>query len=229
VYVCNPNNPTGTVHAAGDIDAFVKNVHKRSSSATILIDEAYHEYVDSASYRSAAPLAVADPRVVVTRTFSKVHGMAGLRIGYVIGQAQTIRALRPWLASLSIANLGAAAARASLTDTVHVEQQRALNREARQITRDALERVGHRAFASDANFLMVHIARDARGFAASCMAQGIQVARPFPPLTQHVRISVGTRDEMNRSIPVFLDVLAQPPSVTSARWVDVADDGRRAC
>ena len=227
VYVCNPNNPTGTVCDWSALETFVTQVHERSSAATILIDEAYHDYVESPSYRTAISLAVADPRVIVTRTFSKVYGMAGLRIGYLVGRAETLRDVRPWLGSLGMANLGAAAAVASLEDPVHVEQQRTLNHEARQVTRDAFERAGHRSFASEANFLMIDVGRDARAFAASCMTRGIQVARAFPPLTNHARISIGTRAEMNRAIPVFLDILAQPPSMTTL--FDFASYDRHEC
>ena len=86
IFVCNPNNPTGTVHGAADIEAFVTAALRTEPKATILIDEAYHEYVEHADYKSAIPLALSNPRVVVSRTFSKVYGMAGLRVGYAVGQ-----------------------------------------------------------------------------------------------------------------------------------------------
>ena len=88
VYICNPNNPTGTVHGASDIEAFVTAALRTEPKATILIDEAYHEYVEHAGYKTAIPLALANPRVVVSRTFSKIYGMAGLRVGYRGGTAR---------------------------------------------------------------------------------------------------------------------------------------------
>ncbi|HLG05885.1 MAG TPA: aminotransferase class I/II-fold pyridoxal phosphate-dependent enzyme, partial [Gemmatimonadales bacterium] len=80
-YLCNPNNPTATVHSRGDVGSYVELVNRNSPETTVLIDEAYFEYVDAPDYATAVPAALANPRVVVTRTFSKVFGMAGLRIG----------------------------------------------------------------------------------------------------------------------------------------------------
>ena len=140
VYVCNPNNPTSTVHAATDIRAFIDNVHRRSPGTVVLVDEAYHEYVEAPAYASAAPLTVADAGLVVTRTFSKIYGLAGLRVGCAVGQPATLARLRPWLGDMTMSVLTAAAAGASLADAAHVERQRALNREARAFTLDALAR-----------------------------------------------------------------------------------------
>ena len=91
VFLCNPNNPTGTVHAAGAVADFIGEVRKASPDGIVLADEAYHEYVDDPGYKTAIPLALEDPHVVVSRTFSKVYGMAGLRLGYAIARKETIR------------------------------------------------------------------------------------------------------------------------------------------
>jgi histidinol-phosphate aminotransferase len=230
VYLCNPNNPTATVHGATAITGFVERLHQRSPDATVLIDEAYHEYVDDPAYRTAIPLALADPRVIVTRTFSKVHGMAGLRVGYAVGQAATIRRLRPWIGSLSMSILGAAAARASLGDAAHIESQRALNRQTRASALDAFRAAGFTAFDSQANFIMVNIRRDARAFGAACLDRGIQIGRPFPPLDQYARISMGTPDEMAHAMRVCLDLLSLPPATaTTAELRRFDDAAARAC
>ena len=216
VYLCNPNNPTSTVHAASDVRAFVEQVLSRSPETTVLIDEAYHEYVEAPSYATAVPLALSRPRVIVTRTFSKIHGMAGLRVGYAIGQQETLAPLRRHLADVAMGIVGAVAARASLGDTAHLEQQRAFNREARRRTLATFERAGCRGFASEANFVMVNVGRDCRQFAAACLERGVRVARPFPPLMQYARISLGTLDEMASACDVFTAVLAEPPAASSA-------------
>jgi histidinol-phosphate aminotransferase len=231
VYLCNPNNPTSTVHGASDVQAFIERVHGRSPRATVLVDEAYHEYAEAPAYATAVPLAVADPRVLVARTFSKIHGMAGLRVGYAVGQPSTVRRLRPWLGSMTMSVLTAAAARASLADTAHIDRQRALNREAKAFTLAALARAGCTAFASDANFVMVDVGRDCRSFASACASRQVRVARPFPPLDHHARITLGTLDEMRRAAAVFAEVLAAPPAVT-ARWprpTDWIDDYLQEC
>jgi histidinol-phosphate aminotransferase len=217
VYLCNPNNPTSTVHGAADVRTFVERLHARSPESTVLVDEAYHEYVDAAAYATAIPLSAADPRVVVARTFSKIHGMAGLRVGYAVGQPATLRRLRPWLGSMTMSVLTASAARASLADRLHIERQRTLNREAKAFTLAALGRAGCTAFASDANFVMADVGRDCRSFASACAARQVRVARPFPPLDHHARVTIGTLDEMRRATAVFAEVLAAPPEVT-ARW-----------
>jgi histidinol-phosphate aminotransferase len=217
VYVCNPNNPTSTVHAGADIRAFIADVHRRSPDAVVLVDEAYHEYVEAPAYASAAPLTVDNGRLVVTRTFSKIYGLAGLRVGCAIGQPAVLVRLRPWLGDLTMSVLTAAAAGASLADVAHLDRQRALNREARAFTIDAFVRAGCTAYESDANFVMVDVGRDCRAFAAACAARGIRIARPFPPLEHHARITIGTLDEMRRAAAVFAEVLATSPAVT-ARW-----------
>ncbi len=230
VYLCNPNNPTATVHGAAHVASFVERLHRRSPEATVLIDEAYHEYVDDPAYRTAIPLALEDPHVVVTRTFSKVHGMAGLRVGYAVAQAATIGRLRPWIGSLSMSILGACAAQASLGDAAHIESQRALNRETRAKTLEAFRAAGFTAFDSQANFIMVNIRRDARAFGAACLARGIQIGRPFPPLNHYARISMGTPEEMALATRVCLDVLSRPPAAATTTELRRFDDAAaRAC
>lgn len=230
VYVCNPNNPTSTVHAAADVAAFIAGVHERSPEATVLVDEAYHDYVDMPAYATAIPLATADPRVMVARTFSKIHGMAGLRVGYAVGQPSTLQRLRPWLGGMTMSVLASAAARASLADGAHIDRQRSLNREVKAFTLAALARAGCTAYASEANFVMVDVGRDCRSFAAACASRDVRVGRPFPPLDRYARITLGTMDEMMRATTVFAEILAVRPDVT-ARWPrpDWLDDIVQEC
>ena len=205
-FVCNPNNPTGTLHGADAIEQFVARAQAAAPDALILIDEAYHEYVEDASYRSAVALT-SRPNVLVSRTFSKVYGMAGLRVGYGIGSPATIARLRGERFGNSVNVLGAAAALAALGDTGVIAAERRLNREAREFTRAALERIGYPSLASHANFILVDVRQDARALAQACRAEGIAIGRPFPPLTGHARISIGTMDEMIRAVPVLTRAL----------------------
>ena len=195
------------------MQSFIARVHDRSPQTIVLVDEAYHEYVDAPAYASAITLALADSRVLVARTFSKVHGMAGLRIGYAVGQPSALRRLRPWLGGMTMSVLTAAAARASLADVAHIDRQRALNREAKAFTVAALSRAGCAAYASEANFIMVDVGRDCRSFASACAAKQVRIARPFPPLDHHARITIGTLDEMRRATAVFAEVLSTPVHV----------------
>jgi histidinol-phosphate aminotransferase len=208
VFFCNPNNPTGTVHGEAAVADFVARVRRVSPDTIIVIDEAYHEYVEEPTYASAIPLALADPRVVVTRTFSKVYGMAGLRVGWAIGAAETLAAMRRHRLGNSVNVLGSAAALASLADGAFVTEQRRLNREARELTRRAFADAGHHVTPSECNFLMVDVRRDVREFQKACQERGILVGRPFPPLLTRARISIGTQAEMRRAVGVFREVLA---------------------
>lgn len=206
-FVCNPNNPTGTLHSAAAIDAFIDGARRAAPGAMILVDEAYHEYVEDPSYRTAAS-RIDEPNVLVSRTFSKVYGMAGLRVGYALGNPETLARLRGERLGNSVNVLGAAAAVAALADPEVIARERRLNREAREFTRLAFERLGYESLPSHANFLMVDVRRDARAFGMACREQGIAVGRPFPPLVRHARISVGTMDEMTRAVAAFTRVLA---------------------
>lgn len=214
IYVCNPNNPTGTLHDAAAIARFVEDVMRRAPGATVLIDEAYHEYVERPGHVSAVALARDNPRVIVVRTFSKIFGMAGLRVGYAIARPETLRPLSAYLDGLSLSVLSVNAALAALSDTERVAEQRARNSATRAFTADALRRAGCRVFESEANFLMADVGRDVRLFGEACRRHGIEIARPFPPLLTHARITIGTMQEMQAAVPVFMDVLKTPAPAT---------------
>lgn len=215
-FVCNPNNPTGGVSTAEAVTAFVAAVRSAAPDAVLLMDEAYHEYVDRPGYVSAMPMVHRDARVIVSRTFSKIHGMAGLRVGYAVGQPATLATLRRALSQGTISNVSAAAALASLGDADHLARQRDVNREAKKFTRDAFERAGFAVLPSEANFLMVDIRRPVEGFAGQCRHARVLIARPFPPLRTHARISIGTPEEMRRAVSVMLPLLAAAPSARHA-------------
>jgi len=207
VFLCNPNNPTGTVHGASAIRGVIDRMLRSSPDSIILVDEAYHEYVDDPSYATMMPLALEEPRVIVSRTFSKVHGMAGLRLGFAVGKPQTLNRLRPHLVQNTVNVLVAAAATASLSAPGHIEREVARNAEGRSFTRGFFEKAGFTVIPSATNFMMVDIRRDTRQFREACRQQGVAVGRPFPPLMNYTRISVGTMDEMRAATAVFARVL----------------------
>lgn len=203
VFFCNPNNPTATVHPDAAVRGFISQVHRTAPTATILVDEAYHEYVDDPAYRSAIPIALEDPQVVVSRTFSKVHGMAGLRVGYAIAHRDTAKRLEAFRLGSGVNALAAAAAMASVGDRAHIAEEQRRNREARAFTRAFFEQAGYTVGPSDTNFLMIDLRRDPQPVRAACAASGVAVGRPFPPLTNWLRVSIGTREEMERATVVF--------------------------
>jgi histidinol-phosphate aminotransferase len=214
IYVCNPNNPTGTIYGATDIEAFVGKALAAEPRATILIDEAYHEYVEHPDYRSAVTLATTNPRVIVSRTFSKVYGMAGLRVGYAVGHPATLEIMARHLDASRLSVLSAAAALTALQDPARVAGERAANSAARAMTAKTFRDAGYRVVDSEANFVMVDVKRDIRAFQRACRNRGVEIARPFPPLLTWARISIGTMDEMRQACEAFKGALAEP--VTSA-------------
>jgi histidinol-phosphate aminotransferase len=229
-FLCNPNNPTGASVPATAVAGFVAMVRAAAPDAKILVDEAYFEYVDDPGYATAVPLAQADARVFVTRTFSKIFGMAGLRVGYAIAHPDTIAALRRQGSSGTLSSASLAAAAAALADGTHLAAERERNRGARRFTRERFEAAGYRVLPSSANFVMIDIKRDAGAFQALCRQHQIMVARPFPPLTTCVRLSVGTQAEMDEAVPAMLALLETPPPAAARIAALAADwDAGGAC
>jgi histidinol-phosphate aminotransferase len=210
LFVCNPNNPTGGASPAAAVRDLVASVRRAAPDAVVLVDEAYFEYVDDPSYGTAVPLTRTDARVIVSRTFSKIHGMAGMRVGYAIAQPETLAALRRQSSQGTLSGVSVAAALASFQDLAHVTQQVALNREARAFTRSAFERAGYRVLPSEANFLMVDVRRKVSSLQGLCRQAGVLIARPFPPLTTSARISIGVMEEMKRAVELILPLLSAP-------------------
>jgi histidinol-phosphate aminotransferase len=207
VYLCNPNNPTSTVSSQADVRAFVQGMGRSSPATTILIDEAYHEYVDEPSYGTAIPLALANPRVIVTRTFSKVFGMAGLRIGYAVGRPETMAKVSAWLLGSNVSELSLVAAAATVGDAAHVAAEQKKNRAGRELARKFFEGAGYKVARPDANFLMVDVRRDAKAFKLACVERMVAVGRQFPSHPTWVRVSIGTMEELRRAEQVFRQVL----------------------
>jgi len=206
VFLCNPNNPTGTVHGAEPVRSFLARVGRASPETMILVDEAYHEYVGDPTYASMVP-ETRDRRVIVSRTFSKVFGMAGMRVGYAIAAPETARILAQWRLTAGINQLAAAAARASLDDLEATRAEQDRNGSVRASVTRWFEERGFRGSASGTNFVFVDIGRDVQRVIADCFASGVAVGRPFPPLTTHLRVSIGTREEMDVALEVIGRVL----------------------
>jgi histidinol-phosphate aminotransferase len=214
-YICNPNNPTATAVPGAAVTSAIDRVIAASPETFVLSDEAYFEYAELPGFETATPLVKKYPQVIIARTFSKIHGMAGMRVGYAIAQPKTIEMLRVHHSASGMSVMSLAAATASLKDTNHLEKQVVLNREVRKMTTDAFKAAGYTVAPSDANFIFVDIRRDARGFQDACRKEGVNVGRSFPPMLNWARISIGTQAEMEMSLPVFMKVLSMPPATTA--------------
>jgi histidinol-phosphate aminotransferase len=208
VFICNPNNPTATVHPLPAIADFVKKVRSTSPGTAIHIDEAYLDYAADPN-GTAAQLSLEYPDVFITRTFSKAYGMAGLRLGYAFGQPATLRKLSTAWGLGSVNVLTASAGAAALKDAAHMDAERAENKKVRDYTLGAFKEMGYTGSVSNTNFVFLNIGRPAAEFRDACAKRNVFVARDFPPMEKtHARITIGTIDEMRKAMDVFREVLS---------------------
>lgn len=209
VYLCNPNNPTGTVYGPAAIEAFVRKVMAANPTAHILIDEAYIAYVAPSLMETALPLTREFANVFISRSFSKAHGMAGLRVGYALGAADTLNAITSAWNMGDVNMLAAIAAITAAQDKEHLEWEREENAQIRAMVVGAFKDMGFSVPDSQTNHIFPNLRRPAAEFRAACLQEKIAVGRDFPPLHEtHSRISLGSREEMQRAVEVFRKVLS---------------------
>ena len=214
VYFCNPNNPTGTITPSADIDAWIADAPE---TTTFLIDEAYLEYADDPSYRSALPWIDERPNVVVVRTFSKIYGMAGIRLGYGIAHPSTARRLSDFISANNTNVLACAAGMASLGDDALIARSIEVNAESKKIAQRTLDELGLAHLPTQTNFMMHRINGDLQDYIARMREAGVRVGRPFPPMLEHLRVSVGTEQEMDRFLEAFEDLFVTSTSSGAGR------------
>lgn len=196
VYVCNPNNPTGGIRSGDDVRAFIEAVPER---VTVIVDEAYAEYVTDGSYRSMVHDAVDASNVLVTRTFSKIYGLAGLRVGYAVGHPDLIAALRSTQAPFTVNSLAQAAAMEVLRHQDRVARRRDRNAAGRAVLTDGLRDRGVDVADSQANFVYFEPATPPDELAEQLMQRGVIVR----PLGKGLRVSVGTEEENGRFLAAW--------------------------
>ncbi|HEU4647771.1 MAG TPA: histidinol-phosphate transaminase [Gemmatimonadales bacterium] len=202
VQVCNPNNPTGTIVAGDQLRAFCERVSPR---APVLVDEAYHELVEAPAHATMVPLVNAGASVIVLRTFSKIYGMAGFRVGYAIARPDLIQQLkRLQTTDLSVPSLHAALA--AYGDGTFTARSRRLIRDARELTARGLEELGVRYVPSHTNFIAFWAGPAQRDLPVRLYARGIKISWEVKPLAgDWARVSIGTTKEMHS----FLQALRQ--------------------
>jgi len=204
VYVCNPNNPTGTIVSGDELASFAARV---PSSTAILVDEAYFHFVEEPSYRSGLELIAKHPNVVVARTFSKIYGMAGLRLGYAVGSKERIQQMAKY-ATFSNANSAVlAAALASLSDPGLVPRQRALLNDVRRSLVAEMARQGRRTIPSQTNFLMIDVGGDVAPVIKAFRERNILVGRKFPALPNWLRVTIGTPEEIRVFVAALQEIV----------------------
>ncbi|PYK78345.1 MAG: aminotransferase [Verrucomicrobia bacterium] len=205
VYICNPNNPTASITPKNELHDFIS---KTPSQTMILVDEAYFHYADSSEYGSVIPLIKDHPNLIVARTFSKVYGMAGLRCGYAVGQPETITRLRNHQSWDSVNIMAVAAASASLDDADQVANGRRLNQETRTFVTTQLEAMGYNSIPSQANFIMFDVKRPVVPLIKALKDMNVEVGRLFPALPNHMRLTIGKKNEMEAFLSAFRQVAA---------------------
>jgi histidinol-phosphate aminotransferase len=204
VYVCNPNNPTGTIVSRGEMADFFPRV---PSSTVILVDEAYHHFVEDPRYSTAFEWFGKLPNLVIARTFSKIYGMAGMRLGYGVGPKDLIAQMQRHLMRNSTNAAVLPAAIASLNDPDHVPRQKKLLNGTRDWLVRELTKDGRETIPSQANFFMVDVGGDVHPIIEKFRDRGILVGRKFPSLGNWLRISIGTQKEMEAFLAALREIV----------------------
>jgi histidinol-phosphate aminotransferase len=203
VYICNPANPSSTILENSALKSFCEEASKKT---VVLIDEAYNEFMDDGASRSMINIIDKNPNVLVIKTFSKIHAMAGLRIGFIIGHPSLISKIQPdyfQSSSMCISNLSMAAAMASLNDEEHKKLSKEKNESARKFTIGELKKLGINAMASYTNFIFFPLKKYKGNYAQEMYDKHKIIVRSNQYSDgQWARVSIGTMDEMKRFIEV---------------------------
>jgi histidinol-phosphate aminotransferase len=202
IYICNPNNPTGTVTRKADIETIVA---RKPPGCVVLIDEAYIHFATSAT--PATELVAAGKDVIVLRTFSKIYGMAGLRAGAALARPDLLERLRAYGGLGILPSTSMAGAVASLTDKALVPERRRALAAIREDLCAWMDRKGYSYIPSEANMLMVEGKGPGRATQEALLRYKVAVGRSWAALSNHVRVTIGTHDEMARFKSAFERVM----------------------
>jgi len=210
IYIANPNNPTGTTFGAGEFVAFLKKV---PGDVLVVLDEAYREYAARTDLPDALKLFREYNNILTLRTFSKVYGLAGLRIGYGIGHPTLVAEMNKLRTPFNVTNVGQSAALAALDDTEHVRRSVEMNREERQRLYKELRRLGLSPVPSETNFLFIPVGAHAKSLCDELLHEGV-IVRPlgwmgFP---EALRISVGSPSENTKLLGAMSSALERRKS-----------------
>jgi histidinol-phosphate/aromatic aminotransferase/cobyric acid decarboxylase-like protein len=201
IYVCNPNNPTGTLTSREDIEWLLENKPKGS---ILLLDEAY---IHIAGAPMASDLVAKDKDIIILRTFSKIYGMAGLRAGAALGRPDLLQKIMPYSAG-ALPVTAMAGAMASLKSKTLVPERRKIIADVRADTFEFLEKNKFKYVPSVSNKFMVDVGRPGGEIVKAMQKEKIYIGRVWPSWPTYVRVSVGTQEEMNKFKSAFLKVMA---------------------
>jgi histidinol-phosphate aminotransferase len=205
VFIANPNNPTGTIVMRTELERFLDRVPAR---ALVVMDEAYFEYADAPEYPDGWEYVRQGRNVVVLRTFSKIYGLAGLRVGYGMARPELIRYLHQVREPFNVNSLAQAAAIASLEDPEQVERSRQVNREGKAALTTAFDAMGLPHVPTEANFVLVDVKRNCREVFEGLLRRGVIVRTgDIFALPTHLRVTIGTAEQNERLLQALRGVL----------------------
>lgn len=211
VYLCNPNNPTGVIVTKDEVQQLLDGIPE---DIPVLIDEAYHHYVEDGRYAESIPHVKAGRRVVVARTFSKISALAAMRLGYAVAPPSMIAEMRPYAIS-SINALVKWGGATAITDTASQAEVRRMTTELRTKYSRDLAAYGYEVIPSQTNFFMVAIHRQIQPVIGEFRQRGVAVGRPFPPMLEHMRVSIGKPDEMEKFMVAFKEIFPARSTTTA--------------
>jgi histidinol-phosphate aminotransferase len=206
VWVCNPNNPTGTINTASEVEDFLSKV---PASVLVVLDEAYCEYIDEAPYPDGLKLLSQYPNVILLRTFSKIYGLASLRIGYGIGRPDLIRSINQVREPFNTSRFGQAAALAALADEAFINDCRAANKEGLAYYYRSFDELGLPYFPAHGNFIMVDVKRPGQEVFNALLRKGIIVRAGHSHYPTHIRITVGSKEQNEKVVAALAAVLQE--------------------
>src|SRR5437667_5657977 len=212
VYLCNPNNPTGLIVTKQEVKQLLDGIPQ---GMPVLIDEAYHHFVEDPNYATSVPYVLEGRPVVIARTFSKIAALAGMRLGYAIASAENIQKMRPYSMG-SINALVKWGGVAALKDTASQASVKKMVVDLSKKTEADRQTYGYEVIPSETNFFMVHIGREVVPVIEEFCSKKVLVGRPFPPMTQHMRVSIGTADEMAQFMTAFKEIFPAKARNTAA-------------
>lgn len=207
VILDNPNNPTGTIVNQETFDAFMQRVPPH---VVVITDEAYDDYVEAEDFPQTLPYLQQDRWIVIMKTFSKIYGLAGLRVGYALAPEALVDAANRIRAPYNVNAIAQAAAAAALSDTDHVRKSRKVNEEGKQYLYKAFTEMGVVYIPTQGNFILIDCQRDAGVIAQNMLQSGV-IARPVKGygLPHHLRISIGAQDQNERLITALRQALRE--------------------
>lgn len=192
IFLCNPNNPTSTLLSKEKLVDFCSSASKKT---IVFSDEAYYDFIEEKNYPSMVSLVKQGENVIVSRTFSKVYGLAGLRIGYLIAKPEIAAQIRANVVAYTNV-LAIKAATAALQDDEFYSFSLNNVKEGKQKMYTTMDELGLEYIKSNTNFIFFKTGRDIKTFNKQMLEQGVKVGRPFPPFNEWCRISMGTLDEV---------------------------------